>query len=178
MKSTLPLLCLLSLLAFSCTDPGKLAELENMKQTLDSLTSVIDQQAAAQQSIIPFMTFQKENAEQAMNFYIGLFEHSEIVSLTRWGEGAPSKEGTIMQASFRLNGTLFMCSDSPPVHDWDFTPALSNYMECESEEELTRLFTSLSENGEVTMPLDNYGFSQQFGWVIDQFGISWQLNLP
>jgi len=82
-----------------------------------------------------------------------------------------------MQATFELDGNLFMCSDSPPVHNWDFTPALSNYIECENENELERLFSRLSENGELTMPLNNYGFSQKFGWVIDQFGVSWQLNL-
>ena len=70
-----------------------------------------------------------------------------------------------------------MCSDSPPVHAWNFSPAVSNFIDCENEEELNKLFSRLSENGEVTMPLNNYGFSKKFGWVIDQFGISWQLNL-
>ncbi|MGI9392591.1 MAG: VOC family protein, partial [Parvibaculales bacterium] len=58
-----------------------------------------------------------------------------------------------------------------------FTPAVSSYLECEDEAELERLFSQLSAQGHVTMPLDNYGFSQKFGWVIDQFGVSWQLNL-
>lgn len=82
-----------------------------------------------------------------------------------------------MQATFELNGNLFMCSDSPPVHDWDFSPAVSNFINCESEDEMNRLFSKLSENGKITMPTNNYGFSQRFGWVIDQFGVSWQLNL-
>ena len=66
---------------------------------------------------------------------------------------------------------------APPIHDWDFTPAVSNYVECEDESELERLFTKLSENGKVMMPLNNYGFSQKFGFVEDKFGVSWQLNL-
>jgi len=82
-----------------------------------------------------------------------------------------------MHGIFDLNGNQFMCSDSPPIHDWGFTPAVSNYFECKDEAELERLFSKLSENGSVTMPLNNYGFSQKFGWVIDQFGMSWQLNL-
>jgi len=82
-----------------------------------------------------------------------------------------------MHATFNLNGNQFMCSDSPPIHNWGFTPAVSNYVECKDENELERLFTKLSENGKVMMPLDNYGFSQQFGFVEDQFGVSWQLNL-
>jgi predicted 3-demethylubiquinone-9 3-methyltransferase (glyoxalase superfamily) len=124
-----------------------------------------------------FLTFQKNDAEQAMNFYIDLFDNSEILSIQRWSKDGPGKEGTIMHATFALNGIMFMCSDSPPVHNWDFTPAVSNYVECENEEEIERLFSKLSERGQVAMPLDNYGFSQKFGWVIDQFGVSWQLNL-
>ena len=69
-----------------------------------------------------------------------------------------------------------MCSDSPPVHDWNFSPAVSNYVECESETELQKLFANLSENGKVTMPLSNYGFSTKFGWTIFQIGVSLQLN--
>ena len=82
-----------------------------------------------------------------------------------------------MQATFELDGNLFMCSDSPAVHDWDFSPAVSKYIECGDETEINTLFQRLSENGTVTMPLNNYGFSQKFGWVIDQYGLSWQLNL-
>ncbi len=82
-----------------------------------------------------------------------------------------------MHATFELNGNLFMCSDSPAIHDCDFSPAVSNFITCEDENEIEALFSKLSENGQVTMPLNNYGFSQKFGWVVDQFGVSWQLNL-
>ncbi len=127
--------------------------------------------------IATFLTFQKNDAEQAMNFYIGLFDNSKIVHLNRWGKEGPGKEGTIMNATFNLNGKVFMCSDSPPIHDWGFTPAVSNYVECEDESEIERLFAKLSENGKIMMPLGNYGFSQQFAFVEDKFGVSWQLNL-
>ena len=127
--------------------------------------------------MIRSLTFQDGNVETAMNFYVGLFDNSKVLSLTHWAEGGPVEAGKVMQATFELDGNLFMCSDSPPVHDWDFSPAVSHYLECESDAELERLFAALSENGEVTMPPNNYGFSQKFGWVIDQFGVSWQLNL-
>lgn len=127
--------------------------------------------------ITTFLTFQENNAEQAMNFYVELFDNSKIIDLRRWGKDGPGKEGTIMQAAFELDGKKFMCSDSPPIHDWTFTPAVSNYIECEDEDEIERLYSKLSENGDVAMPLDSYGFSQKFGWVIDRFGVSWQLNL-
>ncbi len=112
-----------------------------------------------------------------MNFYVNLFDNSRIVDIQRWGKEGPGKEGTIMHATFQLNGQIFMCSDSPPVHEWDFTPAVSNYVECKSEDEIKNLWEKLSENGQVAMPLDNYGFSKKFGWIVDRFGVSWQLNL-
>jgi len=123
------------------------------------------------------LTFQDNNAENAMNFYVELFDNSEIIQVQRWGKDGPVEEGKIMHATFTLDGNLFMCSDSPSVHDWGFTPAVSTYLECENETKLERLFLKLSENGNVAMPLNDYGFSQKFAWVIDPFGVSWQLNL-
>lgn len=131
----------------------------------------------SEQRIITSLTFQKSDAEEAMNFYVSLFDNSKVIFIKRWEKGGMGVEGTIMLAIFELNGQKFMCSDSPPIHNWDFTPAVSNYVECENEEKMKLLFSKLSENGKVTMPLDNYGFSQKFGWVIDKFGVSWQLNL-
>ena len=113
-----------------------------------------------------------------MNFYVELFDNSKIIDITRWGKGAPGEEGKIMMAKFDLNGKTFVCSDSPPVHDWDFSPAVSNYIEYDNDSELEKIYKKLSENGTEPMPLNNYGFSQKFGWVIDQFGVSWQLNMP
>lgn len=128
-------------------------------------------------TIITSLTFQDGNAEKAMEFYVSLFDNAQIISVKRWGENGAAPEGQIMQGVFELRGRRFMCSDSPAIHDWGFTPAVSNYVECQDENELKRLFSKLSENGKVMMPLDNYGFSQQFGFVEDQFGVSWQLNL-
>ena len=170
------------LLLWGCSDgkPDKttLLELQQLRAQVDSLTTLnAEKTKETKGQIATFLTFQKENAEEAMNFYIGLFDNSKIVKVTRWGKEIPGKEGTIMHAIFQLNGKLYMCSDSPAIHDWDFSPAVSNYVECEDEKELERLFTALSSNGAVMMPLGNYGFSQKFGFVEDQFGVSWQLNL-
>ena len=122
--------------------------------------------------MIRSLTFQDNNAENAMNFYVEIFDNSKIIKVQRWANGGPVEEGRIMQATFDVDGNLFMCSDSAPVHNWGFTPAVSNYIECEDENELERLFSKLSKNGNVTMPLNNYDFSQKFGWVIDQYGVS------
>jgi len=127
--------------------------------------------------IITSLTFQDGNAEQAMEFYLSIFKNSRLIKINRWPKGGPVNEGKIMQAVFEINDHQFMCSDSPAIHDWDFSPAVSNYMNCESEEEINHLFKKLSTQGKITMPLNNYGFSKLFGWIIDQFGVSWQLNL-
>lgn len=130
-----------------------------------------------EKQITTFLTFQENNAEQAMNFYIGLFDNSKIIELQRHGSGGPAKEGSILIAKFELNGKQFICSDSFVKHAWTFSPAISMYVECRTEHELEKLFNNLSDNGNVYMPLDNYGFSRKFGWVGDQFGVTWQLNL-
>jgi|SRR5690554_495252 len=146
-------------------------------QENDKNQIVIENDTAMEQKITTFLTFQKNDAEKAMNFYISLFDNSKVIDIQRWGKEGPGDEGTIMHATFELNGQQFMCSDSPPIHNWDFTPAVSNYVECKNEDEIKTLWSKLSENGQVAMPLDNYGFSQKFGWVVDRFGVSWQLNL-
>lgn len=129
------------------------------------------------QQITTFLTFQDNNAEEAMIFYVELFNNSKVIDVQRYGKDGPGKEGTVVKAIFELNGTPFVCSDSFIQHEWDFTPAVSNWVECDSSEEIEYLFTKLSENGDVKMPLDNYGFSRHFAFVEDRFGVSWQLNL-
>ncbi len=126
--------------------------------------------------ITTFLTFQENNAEEAMKFYISLFDNSEILEIERYGKGGPAKEGTILKATFVLNGKKFICSDSYITHEWTFTPGISNWVDCRDIAELETLFTQLSAGGQVMMPIDNYGFSQKFAFVEDRFGISWQLN--
>lgn len=175
MKTRLTLLFTV-LLIISCSDNKQNnAQNEIVAQLQTELDSLKQLQSGTQ--IATFLTFQKNNAEQAMRFYLDLFENSKIIKLTRWGKEGPGKEGAIMHAIFELNGKQFMCSDSPAIHDWGFTPAVSNYIDCKDEKELEDLFAKLSENGKVLMPLNNYGFSQRFGFLEDQFGVSWQLNL-
>jgi len=129
------------------------------------------------QQITTFLTFQENNAEEAMNFYVALFDNSEILEIKRYGKDGPAKEGTIMIATFKLNGKDFICSDSYVKHEWTFTPGVSMFVDCKTENELEQFFKKLSEDGKVFMALDNYGFSRKFSWVEDKFGISWQLNL-
>ncbi|MEG6616119.1 VOC family protein [Peptococcaceae bacterium 1198_IL3148] len=127
--------------------------------------------------ITPFLMF-KGNAEEAMNYYISLIDDSEITSITRYGAHDVGDEGTVMQATFSLNGQQFMCIDSNVEHAFTFTPSFSMYYTCDSEEEINRLYEELSKAGGVLMELGEYHFSKKFAWVVDKFGISWQLNLP
>ncbi|MFE7778197.1 VOC family protein [Streptomyces sp. NPDC057445] len=132
---------------------------------------------ATPQKITTFLMFEG-SAEAAVNFYTSLFDDADIVDITRYGADAPGKEGTVQHATFSLAGQRFMCIDSPIQHDFGFTPAISLYVQCESEAEIDRLYAALAERGSELMALGSYGFSQKFGWVNDRFGVSWQLNLP
>ncbi|MCY1271925.1 3-demethylubiquinone-9 3-methyltransferase [compost metagenome] len=127
-------------------------------------------------SITPFLMFTGQ-AQAAMEFYVSLFPHSRIIQASYYAAGEPGPAGTVKVAAFAIAGREFMCSDSPVQHAFSFTPSSSIFVECESAEELERVFGALSQGGEVLMPLDDYGFSRRFGWLNDRFGVSWQLNL-
>ena len=126
---------------------------------------------------LPFLMFQGGVAQAAMELYVATFPGSRIVRAERYAEGEHGPAGTIKVATFSLCGREFMCSDSPVQHHFTFTPSSSTFVECDSEEELERVFAVLADGGKVHMPLDDYGFSRRFGWVDDKFGVSWQLNL-
>ena len=127
--------------------------------------------------ITPFLMFEGA-AEEAMQFYVGLFRDSQIKRIERYKQGEPGAEGNVKLAEFNIVGQDVLCIDSPAKHQFTFTPSVSLFVECESEDELETLFGRLSENGQALMPLGDYGFSKKFGWVNDRFGVSWQLNLP
>lgn len=128
--------------------------------------------------VTPFLMFQDGKAEEAMNFYTSLIEDSKITSIVRYEAHEAGDEGTVKQALFTLKEQSFMCIDSYVQHQFTFTPSFSIYLTCDTEEELSDLFEQLSEDGQILMPLDNYGFSKKFGWINDRFGVSWQLDLP
>ncbi|MBX0352123.1 VOC family protein [Bacillus toyonensis] len=128
------------------------------------------------QKITTFLMFEGK-AEEAMNFYTSLFDQSEIVSISRYDENGPGKEGTVIHATFTLNGQEFMCIDSYVNHNFTFTPAMSLYVTCETEEEIETVFHKLAQDGAILMPLGAYPFSKKFGWLNDKYGVSWQLTL-
>ena len=129
------------------------------------------------QKITTFLMFEG-NADEAMTFYISLFDNAEVISITRYGADGPGAEGSVQHATFALAGQQYMCIDSAIKHEFGFTPAISLFVQCADEAELDRLYAALAEQGAELMPLGSYGFSAKFGWVNDRFGVSWQLNLP
>lgn len=125
-----------------------------------------------------FVGEQCGKAEEAINFYISLFDNSKVTNIEKWKADEPGgKDGLVKLATFTLAGQEYMVSENTMEHQFTFTPAISMYVQCEDEDELNKLFAQLSQDGQVMMPLDNYGFSKKFGWTGDKYGVSWQLNL-
>lgn len=125
--------------------------------------------------IAPLLMFEGD-AEKAMQLYVSIFPDSMVDEVTKYGEGETGQAGSIKHASFRVAGTRLMCIDSPADHPFDFSPSVSLYVDCDSQQQIESIFEKLSQEGKVLMPLADYEFSNQFGWVTDRFGVSWQLN--
>jgi predicted 3-demethylubiquinone-9 3-methyltransferase (glyoxalase superfamily) len=122
--------------------------------------------------------FQDGNAEAAMRFYVGLIEGSSIQACETNQDG--DQVGKLKFGAFTLGaqGNQFIAFDSPIKHAFEFTAAMSIFVDCQTQEEQDKYWTALTEGGFVAMPLDNYGFSKRFGFCGDKYGVSWQINLP
>lgn len=121
------------------------------------------------QKITPFLWFDT-NAEEAITFYTSIINDSRIISINRYPDGpleGPMKgmEGKILTAVFELAGQQFMALDGGPI--FKPTPAVSFYIECESQEEVDEYWEKLSEGGPIE--------AQQCGWLQDKYGFSWQI---
>ncbi len=117
-------------------------------------------------------------AEDAVNLYSSVFKDFHVNKVERYGEGEPVAAGAFKLAQVSFSGHDLMILDSPPVHDFSFTPSISLFVDFETQGDLDAAFAELSKDGEVMMPLGDYGFSARYGWIADRYGVSWQLNLP
>jgi predicted 3-demethylubiquinone-9 3-methyltransferase (glyoxalase superfamily) len=130
------------------------------------------------QSITPFLWF-NDQAEEAASFYVSLFRNSKTGTKTYYNEEvaevAGMPVGSVMTVDFQLEGQDFIALNGNTENP--FTPAVSFFVACETPEEIDRLWQKLSEDGIALMPLDQYPFSEKYGWVQDKFGVSWQLIL-
>ena len=123
-----------------------------------------------------FLMFEGK-AEEAMTFYVSLFDGAKVDSIVRYGPGGPGPEGSVLHALFTLKGQNFMCIDSAVKHQFTFTPAISIFVDCDGEAEIDHLAAVLARGGQTLMPLNKYPFAEKFTWLADRFGVSWQLRL-
>jgi predicted 3-demethylubiquinone-9 3-methyltransferase (glyoxalase superfamily) len=115
------------------------------------------------QKITPFLWFDNQ-AEEAINFYISIFKNSKILSMSRYPEGAPGVAGTVMSATFELEGQQFMALNGGP--QYKFNEAISLYVDCKTQAEVDDLWAKLTANGGEEGPC---------GWLKDKYGVSWQI---
>jgi predicted 3-demethylubiquinone-9 3-methyltransferase (glyoxalase superfamily) len=114
------------------------------------------------QKITPFLWFDG-NAEEAMNFYLSVFEDAKVTGLTRYTEAGPGPKGSALSASFQLCGQDFIALNGGP--QYKFTPAVSFLVACRTQEEIDRYWDKLVSGGKPV----------QCGWLTDRYGLSWQI---
>lgn len=114
------------------------------------------------QKITPFLWF-NDQAEEAAKFYTKIFKKSKIKSIARYGDAGPGLKGSVMTASFEIDGQEFVALNGGPI--FTFTPAISFVVNCRTQAEVDRFWEKLSEGGE----------KGQCGWLKDKYGVSWQI---
>jgi predicted 3-demethylubiquinone-9 3-methyltransferase (glyoxalase superfamily) len=96
--------------------------------------------------ITPFLWFDGK-AEEAMKFYVSIFKNAKILGPNR----------------FELEGQEFLVLNGGP--QFTFTPAISFFINCETQQEVDDLWEKLSAGGE----------EGRCGWLKDKYGLSWQV---
>ena len=114
------------------------------------------------QKITPFLWFD-DKAEEAANFYTSIFKDSKILDISRYGDAGPGPKGTVMMATFQIEGQEFMALNGGP--HYTFSPAISFFVSCETQAEVDELWEKLTAGGREV----------QCGWLQDKFGVSWQI---
>jgi len=114
------------------------------------------------QKITPFLWYDG-NAEEAANFYISIFKNSKMGKISRYGEAGPGPKGSAMSVTFQIEGQEFFALNGGP--QFKFTPAISFFVNCETQKEVDELWEKLSAGGRT----------DRCGWLQDKFGVSWQI---
>lgn len=114
------------------------------------------------QKITPFLWYDGQ-AEEAAKLYTSLFKNASIGKISRYPPGVPGQEGKVMTVEFTLDGQEFIALNGGP--HYSFTPAVSMFIKCETQEEVDKLWDALSDGGTI----------DQCGWLRDKFGLSWQV---
>jgi len=114
------------------------------------------------QKITPFLWFDGK-AEEAANFYASTFRNARVAGLTRYGDAGPGPKGSVMIATFEIEGQKFIALNGGP--EYSFTPAISFVVNCETQAEVDAYWEKLSAGGEPN----------RCGWLRDKYGVSWQI---
>lgn len=112
--------------------------------------------------ITPFLWYNTQ-AEEAMNLYVAIFKNSRAGHIGRSPAAPPGANG-VMSVTFEIEGQRFMALNGGPAHP--FTPAISLFVDCETQQEVDDLWSKLTEGG---------GKPGHCGWLTDKFGLSWQI---
>lgn len=130
------------------------------------------------QKITPCLWFD-DKAEEAARFYVSLFPASRLMEEAKYDEAGAKvsgqREGSTMTVEFELAGQKFVALNGGPY--FKFTPAISLFVGCYTEEEINHLYKKLSDGGTVLMEFGKYPFAEKYAWVNDKYGVSWQLIL-
>jgi predicted 3-demethylubiquinone-9 3-methyltransferase (glyoxalase superfamily) len=103
------------------------------------------------------------NAEEAMNFYISIFKNFKVGEVMRYGDAGPGPKGSVLTVTFELEGQEFIALNGGPMYQ--FSPAVSFFVNCDTQEEIYEFWDRLSEDGQT----------QQCGWLTDKYGVTWQI---
>ena len=103
------------------------------------------------------------NAEEAMNFYISIFKNFKVGEVMRYGDAGPGPKGSVLTVAFELEGQEFIALNGGPMYQ--FSPAVSFFVNCDTQEEIDEFWEKLSEDGQT----------QQCGWLTDKYGVTWQI---
>ncbi len=114
------------------------------------------------QKIQPFLWF-NDQAEEAAEFYTSVFRDSELLGKTYYSEGSPGPAGTVMTVEFRIHNQEFVALNGGP--HYALTPAISFVVNCKTQEEIDYYWEQLSADPG----------REQCGWLVDRFGLSWQV---
>jgi predicted 3-demethylubiquinone-9 3-methyltransferase (glyoxalase superfamily) len=114
------------------------------------------------QKIAPHLWFDNQ-AEEAVNFYVSVFKNSKILSTSHLEDSGPNRDENVAVIIFELFGQEFMAINGGPV--FQFNPAISFFVKCESQEEVDEYWNKLTEGGQIEM----------CGWLRDKYGVSWQI---
>lgn len=116
-----------------------------------------------QQKITTFLTFNDE-AEEAMNLYVSIFQDSKIINKFYYNDENPALKGKLMTATIELAGQHFMLLNGGP--HFSFTQGFSLFVSCKDQKEIDELSAKLIGDTGEQLPC---------GWLRDKFGVSWQI---